>query len=284
MPTPVTQILDCLGHAVLKFFDETVCLQPDTFDTRSLWVDGLRTSYQTELRSEGPGPRRRTLQRQRRLLRRCHSRRRTGPAAGRDRWRCAIDDRPSPTRASHVAYPRHHRQVARAGANSEGVDHLRRRFRLHHLETGAPLGPTHRRPERVRRHPRCTCGDSSGVCIATGYFVDRGVARRASGSSSATRPATTRRSRRSSNVCHGPSSIAGCISRSRFGKASRRSSRRCITSTDRTPTHSLRRGRTSSSRSADGPRWRLCGSVSNPETGRASCCSAVRSAVRSISH
>jgi hypothetical protein len=48
------EILDCLGHAVLKFVDETVCLQPDTFDTRSLWVDGLRTSYQTELRSEGP--------------------------------------------------------------------------------------------------------------------------------------------------------------------------------------------------------------------------------------
>ena len=47
-------ILDCLGHAVLKFVNEIVCLQPDTFDTRSLWVDGLRTSYQTELRSEGP--------------------------------------------------------------------------------------------------------------------------------------------------------------------------------------------------------------------------------------
>jgi hypothetical protein len=48
------QILDCLGRAVLTFIDETLCLQPDTFDTRSLWIDGLRTSYQTELRSEGP--------------------------------------------------------------------------------------------------------------------------------------------------------------------------------------------------------------------------------------
>ncbi len=47
-------MLDCLGRAVLKFIDETVCLQRDTFDTRSLWIDGLRTSYQTELRSEGP--------------------------------------------------------------------------------------------------------------------------------------------------------------------------------------------------------------------------------------
>lgn len=49
-----TEVLDCLGNAVLKFIDETVCLQPDTFDARSLWIDGLRTSYQTELRSEGP--------------------------------------------------------------------------------------------------------------------------------------------------------------------------------------------------------------------------------------
>ena len=48
------EILDCLGRAVVKFIDETLCLQPDTFDTRSLWIDGLRTSYQTELRSEGP--------------------------------------------------------------------------------------------------------------------------------------------------------------------------------------------------------------------------------------
>ena len=48
------EMLDCLGRAVLKFIDETVCLQRETFDTRSLWIDGLRTSYQTELRSEGP--------------------------------------------------------------------------------------------------------------------------------------------------------------------------------------------------------------------------------------
>jgi len=53
-PRARDEILGCLGRAVLKFIDETLCLQRDTFDTRSLWVDGLRTSYQTELRSEGP--------------------------------------------------------------------------------------------------------------------------------------------------------------------------------------------------------------------------------------
>jgi hypothetical protein len=48
------EILGCLARAAAKFIDETLCLQRDTFDTRSLWVVGLRTSYQTELRSEGP--------------------------------------------------------------------------------------------------------------------------------------------------------------------------------------------------------------------------------------
>ena len=48
------ELLGCLGRAVLKFIDESLCLQRETFDTRALWVDGLRTSYQTELRSEGP--------------------------------------------------------------------------------------------------------------------------------------------------------------------------------------------------------------------------------------
>lgn len=48
------EILNGLGHAVLKFLGETVSLQPAEFDTRALWTDGLRTSYATELRSEGP--------------------------------------------------------------------------------------------------------------------------------------------------------------------------------------------------------------------------------------
>ena len=53
-PTVREEILNGLGHAVLKFIGETVSLQPAEFDTRSLWIDGLRTSYATELRSEAP--------------------------------------------------------------------------------------------------------------------------------------------------------------------------------------------------------------------------------------
>lgn len=48
------ETLTCLGDAVCKFIAETAALQPTQFDTRSLWIDGLRTSYATELRSEGP--------------------------------------------------------------------------------------------------------------------------------------------------------------------------------------------------------------------------------------
>jgi hypothetical protein len=48
------EILQCLGRAVLTFFDRIACLQPDDFDARALWTEGLRTSYSTELRSEGP--------------------------------------------------------------------------------------------------------------------------------------------------------------------------------------------------------------------------------------
>jgi hypothetical protein len=48
------QVLNCLAQAVLTFCDRVVCLQDDEFDTRMLWVDGLRTSYGSELRSEGP--------------------------------------------------------------------------------------------------------------------------------------------------------------------------------------------------------------------------------------
>ena len=48
------ETLTCLGNAVLTFVAQTVSLQKADFDTRSLWIDGLRTSYATELRSEGP--------------------------------------------------------------------------------------------------------------------------------------------------------------------------------------------------------------------------------------
>ena len=48
------EMLASLAHAVTKFIGEAICLQGAEFDTRSLWVDGLRTSYSTELRSEGP--------------------------------------------------------------------------------------------------------------------------------------------------------------------------------------------------------------------------------------
>ena len=48
------EMLACLGQAVTKFISEAICLQGAQFDTRALWVDGLRMSYSTELRSEGP--------------------------------------------------------------------------------------------------------------------------------------------------------------------------------------------------------------------------------------
>jgi len=48
------EVLTCLGQAVLTFCDRVLCLQGHEFDTRTLWVDGLRTSYGSELRSEGP--------------------------------------------------------------------------------------------------------------------------------------------------------------------------------------------------------------------------------------
>ncbi len=48
------QVLTCLGTAVTTFIDKVLCLQRADFDARALWADGLRTSYATELRSEGP--------------------------------------------------------------------------------------------------------------------------------------------------------------------------------------------------------------------------------------
>ncbi|HET6473997.1 MAG TPA: hypothetical protein VFG38_19320 [Pseudomonadales bacterium] len=46
--------LNALCDAVVKFAGEAICLQEADFDTRALWSEGLRTSYATELRSEGP--------------------------------------------------------------------------------------------------------------------------------------------------------------------------------------------------------------------------------------
>jgi hypothetical protein len=46
--------LAALGDAAVKFVGEALCLQPEEFGTAALWTDGLRTSYSTELRSEGP--------------------------------------------------------------------------------------------------------------------------------------------------------------------------------------------------------------------------------------
>jgi hypothetical protein len=46
--------LSALCAAACKFLTEAVCLQGAEFDARTLWTDGLRTSYATELRSEGP--------------------------------------------------------------------------------------------------------------------------------------------------------------------------------------------------------------------------------------
>ena len=46
--------LSALCDAVVEFVREVVCLQGPEFDAAALWIDGLRTSYSTELRSEGP--------------------------------------------------------------------------------------------------------------------------------------------------------------------------------------------------------------------------------------
>ncbi len=81
--------LDSLGRAVMKFIDETICLQPDTFETRSLWVDGLRTSYQTELRSEGPD-RAAELFSANADYYAAVTRAAGFPAAGQDRWRLRL--------------------------------------------------------------------------------------------------------------------------------------------------------------------------------------------------
>jgi hypothetical protein len=49
-----TEVLDCLAAAVVTFLSRSACLIDGVFDTEGLWTEGLRTSYATELRSEGP--------------------------------------------------------------------------------------------------------------------------------------------------------------------------------------------------------------------------------------
>jgi hypothetical protein len=47
-------LIGCLASAVRTFIGRVLCLVPGRFDAGTLWVEGLRTSYDTELRSEGP--------------------------------------------------------------------------------------------------------------------------------------------------------------------------------------------------------------------------------------
>lgn len=146
------QILDCLGRAVLKFIDETACLQPDTFDTRSLWVDGLRTSYQTELRSEGPDRAAELFSANADYY--AGVIRAAGlPAAGRDRWRLRLttDQRQSGLRAWRIrgitgkllALAR----ILKAWITFDGgFDYIIWKLERH---SGRRIDV----PERVRRHP-----------------------------------------------------------------------------------------------------------------------------------
>ncbi len=47
-------LIACLANAVRTFLSRVLCLVPGRVDPETLWVEGLRASYDTELRSEGP--------------------------------------------------------------------------------------------------------------------------------------------------------------------------------------------------------------------------------------
>lgn len=47
-------VIACLATAVTTFLTRSVCLLSGRTDFESLWIEGLRASYSTELRSEGP--------------------------------------------------------------------------------------------------------------------------------------------------------------------------------------------------------------------------------------
>jgi hypothetical protein len=49
-----SDVLDCLAAAAVTFLNRIACLIDAPVDTAGLWIEGLRTSYATELRSEGP--------------------------------------------------------------------------------------------------------------------------------------------------------------------------------------------------------------------------------------
>jgi hypothetical protein len=48
-----TAVLDCLATAVRTFLSRSLCLVPGNPDVEAIWVEGMRASYGTELRSEG---------------------------------------------------------------------------------------------------------------------------------------------------------------------------------------------------------------------------------------
>jgi hypothetical protein len=146
------EILGSLGSAVLKFIHETLCLQRDTFDTRALWVDGLRTSYQTELRSEGPDRAAELFSAHADYYRGV-----TGAAglsaAGQDRWRASLtpSQRSSGLRRWRVRGVTGKLQalarILKAWITFDGgFDYIIWKLERHsgrHIEV----------PERVRRHP-----------------------------------------------------------------------------------------------------------------------------------
>ena len=141
------EMLECLAAAVTKFIGESICLQGDEFDTRALWVDGLRTSYSTELRSEGPDRAAELFATHADFYESV-----TAAAASVQRTRCdrvrslAIDADvvAPPSRGSCVAHTPRHREVPRARPHPEGRHHVRRRARLHRLETRTPFRKAHR--------------------------------------------------------------------------------------------------------------------------------------------
>jgi hypothetical protein len=46
-------VIACLANAVRTFLSRSLCLVPGNPDVEAIWVEGLRASYATELRSEG---------------------------------------------------------------------------------------------------------------------------------------------------------------------------------------------------------------------------------------
>ncbi len=200
----------------------------------------------------GSRPRERPLCRARRVLRRAHGRRRAGLSNRRDSARSLAQRAVAATasnRRIQMARSRRFRQVARVGPDPESVDHVRRRFRLHHLEARAPFRP----PNRSAR-PRAT---ASGVAHV-GIFL-AAVSRRASSVERSVDGCTAQRlgrggrqsrrqragGRRRGTVCRGRFRTAASCSGGPSSRASRRWSRRFFTSTKPVRIRCRRRGPTS---------------------------------------